>query len=386
MRDGTDAEQTKLILGLHKRLYHQQAPDMRRMLRRAGMPLHALAGIEAAIQQCDTCRAWAKGGTKPIFKNKFSPRFNHVVLLDLIYFDRYMVMIAVDEALRYTILALVNYKSYESLEQSVRREWIKLFGPMRVIKCDRESAFAGEQFGVWCERYGIQRILINVSIGQHTELGALDRRVQLVRTILPRLAEDLAADHLVCEPEDSIAETQFALNSQMQYEGFSPHECLLGCNPHPLVDDESEFVSQHSDSSHGFYEHQIIRSRAIAVFHQAMLHQGMTKAVKGRTRTNQQALFKPGDWVDIFRKPTNKNLMGWRGPAVVIALLGEGHVTCRWQSVFFDMPINLIRPHQTTTANASLESTGPAPMLEDKKPEPDAPKTPMHLRKQSLHC
>ena len=40
-----------------------------------------------------------------------------------------------------------------------------------------------------------------------------------------------------------------------------------------------------------------------------------------------------GDTVDLFRRPNNKDLSGWRGPAVFVstASVDQGYFDVRWQ-------------------------------------------------------
>eukprot|EP00959_Pyramimonas_sp_CCMP1952_P063792 1332581-Pyramimonas_sp.AAC.1 len=61
----------------------------------------------------------------------------------------------------------------------------------------------------------------------------------------------------------------------------------------------------------------------------------LSRALNSRTRPAGELLeLKIGDEVDIYRAPPNKDLSGWRGPAVVTDLtrLREGMIGVRWQS------------------------------------------------------
>ena len=80
----------------------------------------------------------------------------------------------------------------------------------------------------------------------------------------------------------------FALNSQLYYGGFSPYEVLFGANPTPIWHDESEAIGQLGSEGTAFYEHQIIRARAIAMFHQSLLLSGLARLYHARPRTAVQ--------------------------------------------------------------------------------------------------
>ena len=245
-----------MILDIHKRLSHKPADDLRRILGRAGVPLHALSLVSKALDLCDVCNTWAKVHAKPTMKSHHAIRFNAIVYMDLIFFDRFIVYMAVDEALRFTVLALADYKDTHSLMTIFRREWIKWFGPPKIVRSDKEGAFSGDEFGIEMERLGIQRELV-VAGQQHSYLGILDRQVQIVRHFLPRLMQQLSEEAVFCEAEDAISECQFAVNSLMLYRGHSPYECLFGQQPTPLFEEDSDFVSANLDDVAGFYEHHI---------------------------------------------------------------------------------------------------------------------------------
>ena len=101
------------------------------------------------------------------------------------------------------------------------------------------------------------------------------------------------------DPEDLLAETEYCLNSLFMYNGFSPSECLYGCNPSPVFHEESECLAQLGSDSTSFYEHAQVRAKAIALFHQALLHSGLARINTSRPRSDDQKHYKVGEWVDM---------------------------------------------------------------------------------------
>ena len=193
----------------------------------------------------------------------------------------------------------------------------------------------------------------------HSWLGILDRRVQLLRNMIPKLAEELASECIEVEPDDLVAEAEYCLNSHLLYGGYSPYECLYGCQPSPVFWDETEHLGQLGTDSVSFFEHAAVRAKAIAHFHQSLLATGLARVNTSRPRSDEQRTYKVGEWVDCWRKPKNKDRSGWRGPCVIINLLGEGMLTVRWQGVYMDIPVHHARPHLTSTPTATLNATGP---------------------------
>ena len=363
LQSGSKDEKIELLFRMHKQLYHKSPEEMRKVLTKAGVPLSSLALVTEACEKCAICQTWKNSSAKPVLKVRQAPRFNHTVYIDLAFFNDAVIFVAVDEAIRFCVLQVIEWKDEATLEETFRREWIRFFGAPRIVRCDRESSFAGESFGLFLERYGTQREVITAD-QTHSWFGILDRRIQLLRSMYPKLSEELASEYLTVAPEDIVAEIMFCVNSQLYYGGYSPYEVLFGCNPTPILNDETEWMGQLGAETTPFYEHQLIRARAIAVFQQSLIVTGLARVRTARPRTSEQHTFAVGSWIDIWRKPKNKSVASWRGPCVVVALLGDGFLTVRWQSTYLDVPIHHCRPHFHTTPAATVENSG-APVIKD---------------------
>ena len=85
---------------------------------------------------------------------------------------------------------------------------------------------------------------------------------------------------------------------------------LYGTLPAPLFPEDSEYqvpIEAHTV----FYEHQLVRSKAIASFHAAVIEERVERTLAGRSRNNAiQQKYTPGMHVDFFRKSEKKQLEG----------------------------------------------------------------------------
>ena len=370
--NGSNEERNALLLGLHKRMYHKESKELRKLLHSAGVPLNILAFVDDALAACETCRAFANTSAKPLSKLSTSLVFNNTVYFDLIFFDSVILFCGVDESIRYMVLAPVDYKGYESLEAAFRRNWVSHFGPPRKFRSDRESVFNSDKFGVYLASIGVEIEMVTAG-DQHTWMGILDRRVQLVRKMYPKIMRDLSNEHLFVEHEDVAAECMIAINTSLTHGGTSPYTMLYGVLPAPLFPEDSEFLVP-VEAHNVFFEHQLIRSKAIAAFHAAMMEERMERNLSGRSRTAIQQKYVAGMTVDFYRKSEKKQLEGWRGPATILSLLGEGYVTLRWQSHSLDIPVNHIRPHihvkPVVAAPKPVLPSAPVPAVEPAAEQP----------------
>jgi hypothetical protein len=261
-------------------------------------------------------------------------------------------LVIVDDAIRVTTVWHVEYKDFVSLEQAFRHSWVRRFGPPQRLRCDRESALAGEHFAVYAEKIGTSLELV-VSGEHHGFLGPLDMRFQIIRHHAPILLDILASECISIEYQDLAAELELDLNTMLTYGGVAPYTCLYGSLPRAVFSDESENLTMCSDSE-PFYEMQQVRMHSVQAFQKALLHYRITKANSSRSRKSNQSNYKIGDIVDVFRRPKHRDLQGWRGPCTVIQLLGEGLICVRWQSMTLDVPVHMLRPHISVSLTKAL--------------------------------
>ena len=76
-----------------------------------------------------------------------------------------------------------------------------------------------------------------------------------------------------------------------------------------------------------------LRELAIETIVQAHAAERLRRAETSHTRpAGELADLKPNGLVDIFRQPSNKDLVGWRGPATIIdtSSIPDGTITVRW--------------------------------------------------------
>ncbi len=341
---GSESQRKDMVLAIHRRFYHMAGPQLREMLRRAGIPMSLLEMVEDIVKLCDVCRRWAKIGTKPIIRGSLSVRFNQRVYADLVFFEDFVLLMLVDDGIRFTVLCVVKDRTFEALEQGMRRAWISKFGPMQTLTVDSERGLAGEAFGVYCEKLGIIRDLV-VAREDHTKLGPIDRRVELLRTMAPKLIDALRSEGVNLEPEDCAAEIEYCMNVQLSHGGVAPYQCLYGALPRPILDCELDTLSSFGEIDDPFYQHQSIRGRSIIQFQEALMQQRMVRALKGRPRKEALQEYEVGMEVDIYREPGRKDLEAWRGPAILRHVRDDGYVQVDWQGSSLDVPVRKVRPH-----------------------------------------
>ena len=95
-----------------------------------------------------------------------------------------------------------------------------------------------------------------------------------------------------------------------------------------------------------FYKHQVCRIRATQVLQECILQDRLNRSTGSRHRTETTSSYSIGMEVDVFKRTTRKDLSGWRGPAIITSISGEGTVCVKWQGTYQDFPPHLVRPHR----------------------------------------
>ena len=76
LTNGTKEEKTALILGLHRRMYHKEGAELRKLLNAAGVPMHILSIVDEALVGCEVCRNFQQVSAKPLTKLSTAFTFN----------------------------------------------------------------------------------------------------------------------------------------------------------------------------------------------------------------------------------------------------------------------------------------------------------------------
>ncbi len=237
-----------MILDVHRRHFHKAAEELRNVLLRAGVPLNTLSLIETALALCVDCRRWKAPGSASKISLSIANRFGENLLADILFYDDWMFAVFVDECLRWTEFVYTDYKDFHSLEQAYCR--------------DKESVWASEVYGVWCEAQGIKRHLISAK-DDKTRLGVINRKCLTFRRVVGPLIANLSHELIEIEPEDIAAELTICVNTQQSYGGHTAYQMLYRQEPHSIINDlEEPGVAPTADGTLPFFRYAKVRHEA----------------------------------------------------------------------------------------------------------------------------
>ena len=277
---------------------------------------------------------------------------NHKVETDLIFWRDYIIMHFVDRATRWQAAVLVESKNATALIAGLDKAWVKIFGPMRELIMDGETAFASEECAVYLNRHGIKRK--PRAPGQHAQYA--ERRGGLLKEQLNRSASQLRSEgYKIGElagqmPMDSLlAECVFAGNALLSYHGHSPYEAVFGRTPSLLPDATLSVDEPTGTLALGSREHHRMREIAVNSIVESSAQDRINRALNTPSRAPAGACaYNPGDSVDIFRHGLGeKHVSGWLGPATIVdcSELTHGQATVKWQGRHISVRLQDLRPH-----------------------------------------
>jgi len=210
---------------------------------------------------------------------------------------------------------------------------------MTVLTVDGESALNSEEAAVALERSGTSRKL--KAPGQRAQI--VERHHDILRRQMHLIDSQCFEEGLTTPLQRRLAEAVFAKSAFLTVGNGTPYKALYGRVPLLLRDFDRSGAQTIDDEEgggeSGLQRHvQRLREMAITSVVQATGQDRIQRAAKARTvPTIEDLLLEPGDLVYIYiymyRKPTSKDLPGWRGPATVVSAASPetGRVTVKWQ-------------------------------------------------------
>ena len=166
---------------LHIRFWHAAAAKLTEIRRLAGAPRSALRLVKDIVDTCRICRAWQRPPPKSMTTTRMARDFNDIVQWDILFVKRFVISHLLDEAIRWTVAAPMADKTPTSIIDFISANWLRPYGPMRVLIADGESGLASEEAAQWLDRVFIE--LKTKAPGEHATM--VERHHELLRrTIL----------------------------------------------------------------------------------------------------------------------------------------------------------------------------------------------------------
>ena len=340
---------------LHVRWYHASEGQMTPILKAQGVPVDALRLIKPVLAQCMVCRDWHKPGPHNVATTKLALEFNEEAQFDLLFYTSLMepsrgqlsLLHLVDMCIRWDVCVVVPRKTEIALLSAITQHWVSIFGPMRVLTLDGETAMRTRTAADWAD---VHHIELNFK-APHQKAWVVERHNELVRDALHKTESQLIKEGITIPFEQVLAIVVFVKNAITVVGNATPYQALFGRQPTllPPVEGGSSGQLDGSRVNPGTLSKHYARVRECACQNiiEASAKARLARAQTHRTRSAIEFKeLQPEHLCDIWFDKSTKDMPGWRGPARILSINhDQGNVSVRFQGRTLDRIGTEVRPH-----------------------------------------
>ena len=138
---------------------------------------------------------------------------------------RQCVLTIVDHATRFCAIRILKGETAEEFTKGIERMWFKHLGVPKYIRIYEAKGWTSKHVREWA---GSRAITLEVQPAeQHTWLGVVERKHQVIRRALELYQDDLGRHDLTALKEAAIY-VPHAINQTAMVRGFTPQQWVLG--------------------------------------------------------------------------------------------------------------------------------------------------------------
>ena len=282
--------------------------------------------------------------------------FNEEVQLDLLFVksilentgDLHAICHVIDVCTRFAQTGLLpKGKDEIALTTCISRIWLAIFGPMTTLVVDGEAGLSGRFAADWASANGIT---IKIKALRQKAL-IIERHNALLRDGLHHTELQLQKEGIFSPFEATLSITTFSLNALTVINTSTPYQAAIGHQPTILPPLEGGYTGQRDDElgRPGTAARNVARIKEISSTNiiEATARRRIERANASRTLAPIEAKqYQPGEEVDVWFDPSEKDLSGWRGPGQVATVNSEeANITVRYQGKSLERRHQEVRVH-----------------------------------------
>ena len=246
--------------------------------------------------------------------------------------QKFFVVHMVDHATRFQLAGLLKTKSTADVVSFIRRHWMPVFGPPRVMVCDQGREFISWEMEEFASAHSI--VLWHAAVGAPWQNGICERAGGTLKVILASIVNAHQVQDFD-ELAEAIGEAVSAYNTDCNELGVSPAQAAIGRQPKLVGDVLGNFGQRlaehglHQDHP-GFARQLALRETAKLAMTRLHFSRSIRKAEVARSRTSTiTSAPAPGSIVYFWRQqkynsrtaPAKRRLAlrRWHGPGLVVA-------------------------------------------------------------------
>ena len=299
---------------LHKQFAHPTKEKLKIFLREAGVTdMELLKEVDNATESCETCRRYKRQRPRPVVAFNMGKTFNHLVSMDLKYWNGVYFLVMVDTATRFCRACVISNKKPDTIIQSLFVHWISLFGAPRQFLMDNGTEFNNENMRSLGDCFGIQ--LVATAAESPWSNSICERMNGSLASSVQKIMHESS-----CSIQTGLSWAVAARNALHNCHGYSPNQLVFGYNPAtPNVYSEDLPVIEGKSSAKMVAENLRAMHDARLDFLKNENSEKIRRALLHQVRGNDVEGLENGDKVLYKRKDSEQ----WHGPAIVIGKDGK---------------------------------------------------------------
>ncbi len=276
---------------LHENTGHRSNRRLARALTLAGAAPEVIWA--AKHHQCDICKE-KKGPKARRSVSLPTPRECsdqvHIDMLEL--FDasgtKFMVVHMTDNATRFQLAEILEDKSTKSVVSFIKRRWMPMFGPPKVLVADQGREFVSWEMEEFCASASI--LLWHSAVQAPWQNGIAEKSGGILKTVVNALITAHSVQGFE-EMQDALGEAVAAYNGDINEAGVSPFQAVIGRQPRQVGDvlggSVQSRLAEHglSDSPGPLARQLALREMAKVAITRLHFSRGLRKAELARSRS-----------------------------------------------------------------------------------------------------
>ena len=183
-------EKMKMASKLHSQYEHARSEKIIQLIKDAGTQDDMLfQHVEAVEEKCELCKRYKKPKLRPVVGFALAKDFNEVISVDLKDILQHKIFHMVDNATRYSAVAVITGKLKEIIVDKFFKHWVALFGfPGRILS-DNGGEFNNNLFREMCEQLNIE--VLSTAAESPWSNGITERHNALVGQMTVKVMEEV---------------------------------------------------------------------------------------------------------------------------------------------------------------------------------------------------
>jgi hypothetical protein len=173
--------------------------------------------------------------------------FNQIVQWDILFYKDVILSHMMDEAARWCSFVVLSSKEAVNILDCILMHWLSIFGPMKILITDLESALKSDEAAQFADRHSIQL----KPVPKYAHADMIERHHDIKQQLCHRVEDECERQGLSISRKHLLAECVFAKNALVSVGGQAPYTAVFDRTPAIMAEFEPTSETQLVDDEGG---------------------------------------------------------------------------------------------------------------------------------------